>query len=219
MRIRSAAKTHVGLVRANNEDSYLPDSASQVWAVADGMGGHAAGEIASKLAVKALSRNVHLLPDNFASAFDAAHALILNRIRMHPEQAGMGTTLTALCIRGNVATVAHVGDSRCYLVRDGKGEQLTQDHVLGPHVLSNCLGNRPGSHVRTDIIRQNIKAGDVLILCSDGLSNSVPASDFALAAKLYAGNLPELCDSLIHLELKRDGADNITVVAVAVEAD
>lgn len=226
MKIRSAAKTHVGLVRTNNEDSYLCDDTLALYAVADGMGGHAAGEVASRLAIETLMRNALMLKHGSnlrglnEQIFIKADAAIARDVAEHPERAGMGTTLTMLAVRKSIAVVAHVGDSRCYLVRDGVGRQLTQDHAVPEtSILLNCLGSRPGSHVRTDIVTEEARPGDVFILCSDGLSNSIPADDFARAAKLYRHNLPELCECITHLALKRDGADNITVVVVAVEAD
>lgn len=245
MRIRSAAKTHVGLVRQNNEDSYLCDEASGLYAVADGMGGHAAGETASRLAIEALRNhnpNGHPHPrEQLAAVFSYANDVILADARSWPVRSGSGTTMTALYLvddtRDGVAYIAHVGDSRCYRVRDGVGRQLTQDHAVpGAHVLLNCLGSKPGAHVKTDVIREDVQPGDVFILCSDGLSDYVDADGIGRFVKSWqrfldrpsrqttkfpaADVLPaDLAALLIQKALRAGGADNITIVVVAVEAD
>lgn len=245
MKIRSAAKTHVGFVRTNNEDSYLCDDASGLYAVADGMGGHAAGGTASRLAIEALRNhnpNGHPHPrEQLAAVFTYANEVILADARSWPIRRWSGTTMTALYLideeKAGTAYIAHVGDSRCYLIRDGIGRQLTRDHAIpGSHVILNCLGDRPGAHVKTDVITEQVRPGDVFILCSDGLSDYIDAdgvgrfvqswqrflsrpgrstAEFA-AADVLPGDLASL---LIQEALRAGGADNITVVVVAVEAD
>lgn len=227
MKIRSAAKTHIGLVRENNEDAYLCNDALGLYAVADGMGGHAAGEVASGIAISRLSefsRFAEPGPVNLRSAFASVNRMITERAC--GPHAGMGTTLTALLIReGFPAYIGHVGDSRCYLVRDGVGRQLTQDHAVpGTSVLLNCLGSRLGSHIKTDIITEEARPGDVFILCSDGLSDYVDAEEAAQATDFGRRTdsgffVSELASYLVGRALGLGGADNITVVVVAVEAD
>lgn len=243
MRIRSAAKTHVGLVRKNNEDAYLCDDALGLYAVADGMGGHAAGEVASHLAIEALRANADLIrraPDSIRGAFDIADRSIHSMVHVNSALAGMGTTLTALSMGNHICAIAHVGDSRLYLVRDGIGRQLTRDHTIegmgGPgefanpvakHVLLNCLGGSPGSHRKTDTVTERVKPGDVFVLCSDGLSDYVDANEAARIWRVvreFSGAAPEqephsLAEELLRQSLKAGGEDNITVVVVAVEAD
>lgn len=232
MNLHSAAKMHVGLVRTNNEDSFLCDDRNGLFAVADGMGGHQAGEVASGFAIDTLKRNAFILRLGFCvhglieKAFASAHFAILADIKQHPSRSGMGTTLTALAFGDATAQVAHVGDSRCYLVRDGIGRQLTTDHsISGTSILTNCLGSKPGAHIGTDIVTEDARSGDVFILCSDGLSDYVSAGDLArfvgMARKL-SKDAPELLPSrlahfLVTRALRLGGHDNITVIVVAVE--
>jgi serine/threonine protein phosphatase PrpC len=231
MRLRSAAKTHVGLVRPTNEDAYLCNDAPGLYAVADGMGGHAAGEVASRIAIdflKLFANHPAHPTEGLPCNFEIIDERILKHAARSTRRPGMGTTLTALAVRDGSATIAHVGDSRCYLVRDGVGRQLTHDHVApgSQHVLLNCLGGKPGSHVKTDVIHQEVKPGDVFVLCSDGLGDYLDASETArLIAKCaardtdaYHASPPSyIADILVGIAIARGGADNITVVVVAVE--
>jgi len=240
------ARTDLGRVRENNEDKfdfYLPEDEETLalkgsfYAVADGMGGHAAGQIASELALKTTVKCYYADPspvveESLKQAIAQANALIFDTSRAIIERSGMGTTITALVIRGDEAFVAQVGDSRCYRLRDGKLTQITEDHSWvneqlkrggmsleeaesSPfrNVITRSLGTSPT--VEVDFFTEEIKPGDVFLLCSDGLSNEVSDEDIR-------GVLTSECASvaawkLVDLAFENGGHDNITALVVAVK--
>jgi PPM family protein phosphatase len=232
---RVAARSDPGNHRPANEDRYLV--APPLFVVADGMGGHEAGEVASGLAVETLSQ---LLWDRsirdggtLADAVRAANRAIREATRDRPEQAGMGTTCTALFVDGQRATLAHVGDSRAYLVRDGALRQLTEDHtlvgllvregILTPeqaarderrHVIVRALG--VADSVDVDLVELSLEPGDRLLLCSDGLSG--PVTDERLAEALVTDAGPEQVVAALVDAAVRDGDDNVTAILVDVAA-
>lgn len=222
MRITAATATHTGHLRPANEDSVFAGNA--VYAVADGLGGHAAGEVASALAIEplaALDRDRAASPDEPAAALsDAvrdANRRVAEDARANPEHAGMGTTLTAAMVSEDQLAVAHVGDTRAYLLREGDGlSRLTEDHnpVANSHVLTRVVG------VETDIDVDvpplvSLQVGDRLLLCSDGLTEVV--DDDGIAATLGTHTDPQqVCDALVAAALDRGGPDNVTVVAMFV---
>ncbi|MBI3411874.1 MAG: serine/threonine-protein phosphatase [Planctomycetes bacterium] len=243
--IEYASLSDVGVRRSHNQDSLatLPATDLEQWRirghvflVADGMGAHAVGELASKLAADSIPHiySKHAHEGAIAAirrAFVEANLCIHNRGQQNREFAGMGTTGTALLLRPEGLWVGHVGDSRCYRIRKGKIEQLSFDHslvwelarrqnkppeeLLGvpSNVIVRSLGPEP--FVQVDVEGPHpIEPGDVYVLCSDGLSG--PVTDREIGA--VAGVLPpeEACRFLIHLANLQGGPDNITVVAVRV---
>jgi protein phosphatase len=235
----------VGRKRDHNEDSYLVAPPIGLFAVADGMGGHQAGEKASRMAIEIVEREVKDASDAKSLDGDAAGqaiktaaqragAAIFDAAQADPEMSGMGTTLTALLLRGGRAHVAHVGDSRCYLYRDGKCQQLTDDHswvseqvragLLSQeeakeskfkHIITRSVGFE--RDVQVDANAVTINPGDCFLICSDGLSNYLEGDEIAkvMTAHFYR-QVPAL---LIALANDRGGEDNITVVLVHAAND
>jgi PPM family protein phosphatase len=234
--------SHPGCVRDANEDvvAYaLPGAGDRgmLALVADGMGGHAAGEVASRIAADTVMRMYHQLdgspPEVFAACLAEANRLIRERSEAEAACAGMGTTCTVLAVRDDTAFLAHIGDSRAYLLRDGRLRQISEDHSLvaqlvrdgsiskeeaarSPqrHVIVRALGLDPS--VKPSISRQGLplQAGDSLVLCSDGLSDLVDDETIAsTVARLPAG---EACQQLLDRALAAGGTDNISVGVFAV---
>jgi protein phosphatase len=236
--IEWAALTDVGRARERNEDSYL--AGEHVFAVADGLGGHNAGDVASRLAVEplaALERAMDGTPvdrvaDALARAVSAANRAVYQRAQADAKVRGMGTTLTAVAISNGSAHLAHVGDSRCYLLRGGEISQLSSDHTLvarmvaegklSPEeaenhpqrsILTRALGAEP--EVDVDTLELQLQSGDRIVICSDGLSSVVPEEQI-LATLSDSKELKEACKRLVDAANERGGPDNITVVVVEV---
>lgn len=225
-----AAKTNVGCVRGHNEDSFIAQS--PLFVVADGMGGHEAGEVASEIAIETISKQAPKIPDSeqLVNAVKDANRKILEAASNGIGKPGMGTTLTAAMIYDDQLTIAQVGDSRAYLLHDGKLQRLTRDHSLVADlveqgriteeearihpqrsVITRALGSEP--HVEPDIYVLRLSEGDRLLLCSDGLSSMIYDSKIESVLKLYK-DASECCDALINEALKAGGLDNVTVVVV-----
>jgi protein phosphatase len=247
--IIGAMRTDTGLVRTLNEDSVAwvtphddeaANNRGSLALVADGMGGHAAGEVASALAADVVRRLYYGLdgpiPQVLASAFAAANRAIIEYAQEHPECRGMGTTCTVLAFRDSQAWLAHIGDSRAYLLRDHHLIQLSEDQTLVAKLVSEgTITQAEADHSPMhNVILQalgttsNIKpmigtkglplqAGDVLILCSDGVSNMVPDDQIAEVAS----RLPpqEACDALIEAALAAGGHDNASLGVFCVTSD
>jgi serine/threonine protein phosphatase PrpC len=244
--IAGAMLTDVGRVRSSNEDSVafvIPSSnepaASRgcLLLVADGMGGHAAGEVASALAVETVRRVYYSLqepvPESLLIAFETANRAILEHANNHPDCTGMGTTCTALAIHDGQVWLGHVGDSRAYLLRGGKLTQLSDDQTLhaqmireglmtedesktseGGNVVLQALGT--GADVVPAVWEKGVPLleGDTLVLCSDGLWNVV---DDAAIAEIAARAAPqEACQNLVDAALEAGGYDNVAVGIFAV---
>lgn len=248
LEIAGAMLTDIGRVRASNEDAvaYVIPSQSDPAAgkgclllVADGMGGHAAGEVASALAVEAVRRVYYSLegpvPEALMAAFEAANRAIFEYGEREPHCRGMGTTCTALAIKSGQLWLAHVGDSRAYLLRGGKLTQLSEDQTLqaqmireglmtkeearaagGGNVILNALGTGPD--VFPSVWEKGIPLaeGDILILCSDGLWNMLDDAEIAAIASHAAP--PEACRALLDAALDAGGYDNVSVGVFAVRA-
>lgn len=250
MRLEATARTDPGPVREHNEDAFLVDVENGVFLVADGMGGHAAGEVASAIAIDTVAEVLLYAEDPEETRLEASleepAAVVLERMRYamnqasmrirqeaarNPQQSGMGTTLVALIIEGGTAYLAHVGDSRIYLFRDGKLELLTRDHTvvqqeidagrltpelarIVPH--KNMLTQSVGCHgpVEPDTSHQPVKAGDLFVLCSDGLTD--PLDDRALEQIIGGKPSDQLAEELTQQALENGTEDNVTVVVVAV---
>jgi protein phosphatase len=259
-------KTDLGRTREHNEDTFLVADLStgnaslqpevrqheigprgSLFMVADGMGGAAAGELASAMAADliyrhlatAWARDSDVSAERFAfrmkEAVELANEQIYGYAREHPEVRGMGTTVTAAGVFGEDLYVAQIGDSRGYLVRSGEAIQLTKDQSLMQRLVDAGelteeeaeLSERrniilqalgPDPRVRVDLTHQVLRRGDTLILCSDGLSGSVRREEFAQVAAEQQ-DLPSLCSKLIDLANERGGPDNITVVAARFEGE
>ena len=242
MILRSAARTDVGLRRAANEDCYVVAADLGLYLVADGMGGHTAGQVASRLAAEGTLAALRTLADAKASlteklryAVAAANREIFTTAHAKPELSGMGTTLVVLLVGEGRLALAHVGDSRAYLIRGGRIRQLTDDHSLVAelvrrreisetdaqrhphrHVLTRALGVRRS--VEADLAELTPAPGDTFVLCSDGLTGRV--SDREIADELAADqDLEAVSDRLVNLSNSRGGEDNVTVVLVRCEKD
>lgn len=251
MKVISFGKTDQGKTRTNNEDAFLVNDRLGLYAVADGIGGHEGGEVASRLAVEALSG---MLREQFAgsrsaAAFDDspeadqylsslrdAVALANTKVRQaaaqDPALTGMGTTLTAVLLRPRTSFFVHVGDSRAYLFRDGTLSQLTDDHSLVAeqmraglitpeqarmtpyrHVITRSVGIHPVIHA--DFGMFELEKNDILLLCTDGLTEMVKNDDIA---RILSSETPAAsAESLIRRANDNGGVDNITVVVVRIE--
>ena len=225
-------RTDIGRVRRQNEDAAFYDEKRAVFAVADGMGGHLAGEVASGIAIDAVKRMAldHPRADTVVlrDTVKAADEAIARHAKAHPECAGMGTTLSVLWYSGNYAYIAHVGDSRIYRMRAGRLEQITQDHSLVEEMIRARLITReqakthPRRNVITralgtqgdntpDVLAADVLPGDLWLLCSDGLTGMV--SDEEIAAAMRAcSSLDAMADCLMSKALSAGGKDNITLV-------
>jgi serine/threonine protein phosphatase PrpC len=248
MRITSCGMTDVGIKRTNNEDNYLINDELNLFVVCDGMGGHVGGEFASAIAVNTVeevltsiefqpdgdgdNNPVELAREKLRSAIRLAGQRIYQKAEEEPEYKGMGTTCLALLIDGGNGFLAHVGDSRGYLVREGRIEQLTEDHSLvnekiraglitpeeaKTHKLKNIITRSLGfmEEVEIDIQVQAVRRGDLFVLCSDGMSNLVEAGEIGEHVLDYG--LQEASRRLIQLACDRGGDDNTTVVLIRVD--
>ncbi|ULE34756.1 PP2C family protein-serine/threonine phosphatase [Mycobacterium sp. IDR2000157661] len=231
--LRYAARSDRGLVRANNEDSVY--AGARLLALADGMGGHAAGEIASQLVIAALA---HLDDDepggDLLSKLDSAvregNSAIAAHVEADPELEGMGTTLTAILFAGNRLGLVHIGDSRGYLLRDGELTQITKDDTFVQTLVdegritaeeahshpqrSLIMKAITGHDVEPTLIMREARAGDRYLLCSDGLTD--PVSHDTILEALQIPDVAECADRLIELALRGGGPDNVTLVVADV---
>ena len=228
------SRTHIGLVRKTNEDSCFATEVDGGFfaIVADGMGGHNGGEVASGIVIETakalLSEKCCLDQDDIRRLLIRANQSVLDRAERDRELKGMGSTATLVSICGMHAIIGHVGDSRAYLFRDKKLSQLTKDHsyvqmllesgyitqqeaLVHPHrnIITRAIGTEP--NLEPDVWTYELQAGDVLLLCSDGLSSAI--SDDKIAEILRSG-IPEAADKLIEASLAAGGPDNISVVIV-----
>ncbi len=259
------ARTDLGRTRAHNEDTFLvadltartTDLADKgphevglrgsLFLVADGMGGAAAGELASSMAADLIFRHLsdgwsqeeEATPERFTwhlrKAVEAANERIHRYSTEHPDVRGMGTTATVVGVLGGSLYLAQVGDSRGYLVRQGVATQLTKDQSLMQrlvdagelteeeaaqserrNIILQALG--PDSRVRVDLTYQELRRGDILVICSDGLSGQVKREEIGELVNRYP-DLDALCDQLITLANERGGPDNITAVVVRFDGD
>ncbi|MGB7213352.1 MAG: Stp1/IreP family PP2C-type Ser/Thr phosphatase [Gemmatimonadales bacterium] len=241
MRFTCAARTDVGIVRSGNEDNYLMQDDRGVFIVADGMGGHAAGEVASEMAVNTIAKElgtIHGLTDEevgerMRGAIRAANAAIFERTLTEHDKRGMGTTATSLILLAGRYLMGQVGDSRAYLLRDGQLLQVTKDHsyvqeqvdagLLTPeqarvhpysNVITRCVG--ANADVLPDLYFGALRAGDVLLLASDGLTGML--EDEHLQKILTSSGGPqEWVDALITDANRRGGLDNITAIVVRID--
>lgn len=234
------AKTHTGKVRTNNEDCYfVSEEGPKLYVVADGMGGHNAGEIASRVAVDAVKTYINNEMDNQQSS-DQIEEILLGSIRFanaevyelsrkNDSMEGMGTTLTLLLVEDEMMYFAHVGDSRAYMLKGESLEQITDDHSLvgellragtiteeqarvhpQKNILTNAVGT--GLTVKIDVLHRIVENG-IILLCTDGLTTHV--SEKQIVDIMTAGSdLESICNALVDKANEEGGQDNITVVAV-----
>lgn len=240
MKLDASASSDPGKVRSGNEDSYFVDVDLGLLVVADGMGGHRSGEVASALAVRKVSESIasasttephETLLDAIASAEEA----VVEQSLSSEKDFGMGTTVVmAFLPQGNALWIAHVGDSRAYLSRDGALELLTEDHTIYNQLrLAGQLTDDPGMRPPRNMLSQAIgvgmplspeiesielKPGDRIMLCTDGLTDMV--NDTEIASVLGAAGAPaDACTELVGLANNYGGADNITVVVADISGD
>ena len=251
MGIRAAGITDVGCVRKHNEDSLLSLPVWGLFVVADGLGGHAAGEIASQIVVDTIQRTLAATVDPSAEwpleydrglSFDGnrlktalllADKAIADDILDHPERVTMGSTVVAGLLTGTRLTLAHVGDSRAYLLGPRVIRQLTRDHswvaeqvaagVLTPsearvhpfrNVITQALGN--GGDLEVEVQELQLEESERLLLCSDGLSGMIPDAQI-LEIVENAVNVEDAVESLIEIARRNGGEDNITAILVAID--
>ena len=227
-------RTDIGKLRKQNEDAAWFDEARAVFAVADGMGGHLAGEVASRMAIEAVQR---MARENerpgiaaLREAVACAHETILAHAQDHIECTGMGTTLSVLWLGENYAYIAHVGDSRIYRLREGSLTQITQDHSLveelvraglitreqaRTHPRRNIITRALGTHGENepDLLVTDVQDGDVFLLCTDGLTGMVP--DDEIERTLRDCGIEAAADRLLALALDAGGRDNVTLILCA----
>ena len=230
--ISFGSRTDIGYVRDHNEDSLI--IIPPLFAVADGMGGHEAGEIASEITVNTLAELApsHLDAEGLTAAVEAANYNVMKAPRQGIGRDGMGTTLTAAMLEGERLLIAQVGDSRAYLLHKGHLQQITRDHSLmadlieagqitpeearvhpNRSVITRAISS--DIHMRPDIYELNVDAGDRILLCSDGLSSMI--SNNAIESIMRRQSDAQHCaDELVTAALENGGADNVTVVVADV---
>jgi protein phosphatase len=251
LKIDPVALTHVGRKREHNED-YLGDliikgdprfddkklaEKGYLFAVADGMGGYAAGEVASEMAITSLFERFYNAPSNNSIAQDLLQAIVDTNLEVYqagnaPGNSQMGTTLTVALVKGNRLLVANVGDSRTYLIRNGIPLRVTRDHsliqeqidmgALTPeqasksiirNIITRAIGHR--DEVEPDLFEQELQKGDIILLCSDGLHGLVQEMELG-AIVASASNLKQAAQQLIDLANERGGQDNISVLLIGI---
>ena len=251
LHIEAGARTDLGRVRKNNEDYYSIDSSLQLYVLSDGMGGEAHGEVASQLAVQTIlthcrqaensrttpifgesSPDVSERTNRLASAIHLANRKVFETAASNAEQKGMGATIVAAWVEAQRLSLAHVGDSRAYLLRAGSMDQLTSDHslvaekvrvgILTPQeadasemqsVLTRAVGTN--STVQVDTDEQALLVGDSVLLCSDGLTRMVTDPEIA-STLLTSTSAQESADRLVDLANDNGGVDNVSVIVLRV---
>jgi PPM family protein phosphatase len=249
MEVSAHGLTHVGKQRQHNEDAFLVESDARLFLVADGMGGHAAGEIASRIAVDSISEFIlhtkeddgtwpHAYDEHFTrttnrlmAAVRLANTRVLEAMRKDARLRGMGTTVVACMADDERMSVAHVGDSRAYLIREGQLSRITNDHSwvfeqvqagmlteaeAEKHPLRNVITRALGGalQVTPDASEIASKPGDIVLLCSDGLTGMVPEPELLRVVTENSSDLSKACQQLIDAANERGGLDNITAVLV-----
>lgn len=227
-----AGRSHIGLVRHRNEDALYVGA--HLAAVADGLGGHVSGDVASAVAIQALQELDHssepaALPSVLARGVDAANTALRKRIAADPELRGMGSTLVALMWAGSQVALVHIGDSRAYRLRDGRMVQMTEDHSFEhliaaaarvptlPQRMSRFVDGQSGGRP-ADITTHELRRGDRWLLCSDGLSSYV-AHDLIRATLQEEASADAASDRLVELGIEAGGNDNVTVAVIIVREE
>ena len=252
MQVKASGLTHVGRQRQHNEDSYLVEDTARLFVVADGMGGHAAGEIASRIAVDSIQEFIlhtkedegtwpHAYDERYKrstnrlmTAVKLANTRVLEAMRKDARLRGMGTTVVACMADGGTMSVAHVGDSRVYLIREAQLSRITNDHSwvfeqvqagllteaeAEKHPLRNVITRALGGalSVVPDASEVECQPGDVFLLCSDGLTGMVSEEQILKVVTKNEDDLAVACQNLIDSANERGGIDNITAILVRAE--
>ncbi|WP_409994722.1 Stp1/IreP family PP2C-type Ser/Thr phosphatase [Denitratisoma sp. DHT3] len=240
-----ACRSEPGMVRAGNEDSIMANPILGLAVLADGMGGHNAGEVASGMAVAALGNGLEHALANGSGHPAAVHRIIQEQIagantsifqvaRSQPQYAGMGTTLVMALFHDNKMTVAHIGDSRLYRCRGDDFRQITRDHSLlqeqidsgaitaeearysqNKNLVTRALGVAPA--VEPEIRDYDVEPGDVYLLCSDGLNDMVEDDEIAMTLQMLAANLELCATQLVQMANDNGGRDNVSVIVIKVK--
>ncbi len=236
MRFECASRTNVGLKRKINEDSILADTERGLWVVADGMGGHDAGEVASAMVTDALrclpsTSDVDAFTDSAVQAIRSVNGELIDLARSSERKQTIGTTVVGIAIAGDTFRCFWMGDSRAYLLRDGEISRLSHDHslvqnlvdagMLKPeeaetHENANLITRAVGvaETAEVDVVSGDVRPGDLFLLASDGLTRVVP--DEEIAAELHRTALSQAADNLIETVLARGAPDNVSLIAVRV---
>ena len=251
MKVIVGARTDQGLVRPNNEDNFYVAEETGILVVADGMGGHASGEVASKMAIDIIRDSFNgesgenepiigkynddysEVTNQIGSAMRLANMAVYEASQSDPRWQGMGTTLAAVIISNKRLSIAHVGDSRVYLIRAGDIAQLTDDHTLVyeqvkreimtkeeadvsemKNLLTRAVGIRP--EVEVDLDELTLAGGDILVLCTDGLS-SMMTDDDILSVVTSIEDPSAACERLVDMANDNGGQDNITVIVASMK--
>jgi protein phosphatase len=241
--ITCAGRSDVGIIRSGNEDNYLMVPDRGIFIVADGMGGHAAGEVASEMAVRHIARELGSLKglgdeevaERMRMAIRTANGAIFQRTLTEHDKRGMGTTVSALVLYDARFLIGQVGDSRAYLLREGKLTQVTKDHsyvqeqvdagYLTPeqarthpysNVITRCVG--ANSDVSPDVYVGSVKPKDLFLLASDGLTGMLEDPELHEILKSEAGLPQEQVDQLINEANRHGGLDNITAILVRIDS-
>ena len=236
---RSSSATHTGMVRQVNEDSFISRDDIGLWAVADGMGGHQAGDVASQLVTNSLD-TVPLSPDigellrATRTALHSANSELIAMDGQYEASRVPGSTVVVLLIHGHEAAVVWAGDSRIYRLRHGQAEQITRDHshvqelvdqhLISPeeaesHPMANVITRAIGIEepVDLDVLHLDFKEGDQFLLCSDGLSRLLSMEE--IQNMMQTTSLEESVQTMIHTALLRGAPDNVTVISVQSDDD
>ncbi len=238
MKLQVCAKTDVGRARKNNEDLFFVDVEQGLFVVADGMGGHAAGEVASQIAIETVCSFLPITDccnpqEQLQQALEKANQAVEQAANGNPKWKKMGTTLSIVLLHNQRGYLAHVGDSRVYCLHNSQLEQISDDHSLvGEQIrlgiitpeqaktstFSNVLLQAIGVTPELDICQKNIKlaSGDRLLLCSDGLTDMVNDAEIERTLK-QPDSLNICCDKLVEKALAAGGRDNITVVVLQID--
>lgn len=252
-KVTTALKTDIGRVRGNNEDAIAEDPDLGLLVLADGMGGHNAGEVASHIATATVLevvrgawprlRKGHIDAATgyrlesllLREALKTAHAAIWQAAQSQPRYAGMGTTAVACLLHGDCMSIAYAGDSRLYRLRQERLEQITRDHSLVEEliarghytreeaatlvrrsIVTRALGVAPS--VEVDLIEEGLEAGDIVLLCSDGLTDMVADGAIRLTLLNFADHLDRAAQALVSQANARGGRDNISIALARVDA-
>ena len=252
-KLATALLTDMGRVRTNNEDAVAEDGDIGLLILADGMGGYNAGEIASGITIATVldtaRREWKTLPKGstdastgfshealmLRNAVETAHTTIYHVGQSQPQCAGMGTTVVTCLFHDDRLSIAYVGDSRLYRLREGRFEQITRDHSLleelvarghytreeamklvRKNIVTRALGVEP--EVTVDLIEETTEIGDIILICSDGLTDMLDDETIRLTLTKFADNLPQAVKALVEAANERGGKDNVSVVLARVDA-
>lgn len=235
MEYQSTSVTHTGKVRTRNEDACIADDETGFWLVADGMGGHAGGDIASQLAIQVVSEALKK-GEKLGSAIEQAHCLIMQRAQEQPELSGMGTTIVAARALKRKLQLAWVGDSRIFLLERGQLRQLSVDHSFvqdmvlrgvlteeearqhpNRNLVRQALGQPGLKNLQVDTLEIKLKVGQALLLCSDGVHDMLKPHQIAQA--LTARDFGEKIRQLEYAVLETEACDNFTAILVRRRAN